>query len=131
MKKSIIIAIVAALPVFAQEVQPQQAPAPAPEVVAAPEAAPKQDRKAFMEARKAEFMAKFDADKNGKIDDNEKKAVREYFKAEFMNKFDADKDGKISDAEKEAIKAEFAKRAPKAPEFGKTGVRRQIGRAHV
>ncbi len=123
MKKSIIIAIVAALPVFAQEAQPQVAPAPQAAQVAP--AAPKMDRKAFIEARKAEFMAKFDANKDGKIDDNEKKAVKEYAKAEFMNKFDANKDGKIDDEEKKAVKAAFQKRGERKGKFqGKRGDRK-------
>ena len=55
-------------------------------------------RPELTEEQKAEMKAKFEARK-----------------AKFMEKFDADKDGKISDAEKEAIKAEFGKRCPKGP----------------
>lgn len=49
------------------------------------------------------FIATFDADKDGKIDDNEKKAIEDHFKAEYMNKYDVDKDGKIDDNEKKAL----------------------------
>lgn len=71
MTKNLIIALVAAIPVFAQEVAPVVAPASAP--------APMMDRKAFMEAHKAAFMVKFDTNKDGQLDDNEKKAVKEAF----------------------------------------------------
>jgi Ca2+-binding EF-hand superfamily protein len=62
------------------------------------------------------LLEKFDADKDGKLSDEERKtmrtemeAKREQFRAKMLEKFDADKDGKLSDAEKatmrEAMKA--------------------------
>ena len=133
MKKSLLIALFAAMPLMAQEC-PQK-----------PECADKKPccRKMVRPARpqlteeqkaemKAKFMEKFDADKDGQISDAEKEAIKAQFearkaemKAKFMEKFDADKDGQISDAEKEAAKAEFAKRGPKrGPKCGKKGPRR-------
>ena len=134
MKKSLLIALFAAMPLMAQDC-PQK-----------PECAPKkpccmkmhrghrpqltEEQKAEMKAKfeakqaqmKAKFMEKFDTDKDGQISDAEKAAIKAQFeakqaemKAKFMEKFDTDKDGKISDAEKEAIKAEFGKRCPKGP----------------
>ena len=109
MKKSLLIALFAAMPLMAQEA-PQK-----------PECAPQKpcchkmvrpQRPQLTEEQKAEMKAKFEA----------RKAE---MKAKLMEKFDADKDGKISDAEKEAIKAEFAKRGgKKGPKFGKKGPRR-------
>ena len=97
MKKSLLIALFAVLPVMAQDA-PQK-----PECASQKPCCRKMVRSArpqLTEEQKAEMKAK------------------------FMEKFDADKDGKISDAEKEAIKAEFAKRGPKGPKFGKKGPRR-------
>ena len=97
MKKSLLIALFAAMPLMAQDC-PQK-----------PECAPKKPccmkmhrghRPQLTEEQKADMNAKFEA----------KKAE---MKAKFMEKFDTDKDGKISDDEKEAIKAEFKKNAPK------------------
>ena len=132
MKKSLLIALFAAMPIMAQDC-PQK-----------PECAPKKpccmkmhrghrpqlteeqkaEMKAKFEAKKAEmkakFMEKFDTDKDGQISDAEKAAIKAQFeakqaemKAKFMEKFDTDNDGQISDAEKEAAKAEFKKNAPK------------------
>lgn len=143
MKKALLIALFAAMPLMAQDC-PQK-----------PECAPKKPccmkmhrghRPQLTEEQKAEmkakFMEKFDADKDGQISDAEKAAIKADFeakkaemkakfeakkaerKAKFMEKFDTDKDGQISDAEKEAIKAEFAKRGPKGPKCGKKGHRR-------
>ena len=79
-------------------------------------AEPADARKRGEEMRK-QFMAKFDKNKDGKIDDAEKKAVREEFgkrmedrKKEFMAKYDKNKDGKLDEAEKKAIAAEWQKR---------------------
>ena len=111
MKKSLLVALFAAMPLMAQEAAPQQ-PVVAPQMPAAPQMVmPHDPRPQLTEEQKAEMKAKFEA----------KKAER---KAKFMEKFDTDKDGKISDAEKEAIKAEFAKRGPKGPKCGKKGPRR-------
>ena len=131
MKKSLLIALFAAMPIMAQDC-PQK-----------PECAPKKpccmkmhrgQRPQLTEEQKAEmkakFMEKFDADKDGQISDAEKAAIKAQFeakqaemKAKFMEKFDTDKDGQISDAEKEAIKAEFKKNAPKFRKHDRKGPR--------
>ena len=131
MKKSLLIALFAAMPLMAQDC-PQK-----------PECAPQKPccmkmhrghRPQLTEEQKAEmkakFMEKFDTDKDGQISDAEKAAIKAQFeakqaemKAKFMEKFDTDKDGKISDAEKEAIKAEFKNNAPKFRKHGRHGKR--------
>lgn len=62
------------------------------------------------------IMAKFDANKDGQLDEQEKAAMKAAFearKAEFekkmLEKFDANKDGQLDDQEKSAMKEEFAK----------------------
>ena len=146
MKKSLLIALFAAMPLVAQECP--QKPCCAPQKPCCM----KMQRPQLTEEQKAEmkakFMEKFDADKDGQISDAEKEAIKAEFakrcpkrqrpeltdemkakfearkaemKAKFMEKFDADKDGQLSDAEKEAAKAEFQKHAPKC---GKKGHRR-------
>ena len=128
MKKSLLIALFAAMPLMAQDCpqKPECAPqhpccfgkmhrphGPRPELTEEQKA----EMKAKFEARRAEMLAKFDADKDGKLSEDERKAAREARKAEmkakFMEKFDTDKDGQLSDAEKEAAKAEFGKRGPR------------------
>lgn len=89
MKKSILIALFAAMPLFAQEAAPEAAaPAPAPEAAAAPEAGQPGcgcrrhhgQRPELTEEQKAEFRArmleKFDANKDGQLDEQEKEAMR-------------------------------------------------------
>ena len=83
MKKSLLIALFAAMPLVAQECP--QKPCCAPQKPCCM----KMQRPQLTEEQKAEMKAK------------------------FMEKFDADKDGQLSDAEKEAAKAEFQKRGPK------------------
>ena len=115
MKKSLLIALFAAMPIMAQDC-PQK-----------PECAPKKPccmkmhrghRPQLTEEQKAEMKAKFEA-------------RQAEMKAKFMEKFDADKDGQLSDEEKAAAKAEFKKNAPKfrkhdrkGPRFGKKAPRR-------
>ena len=56
---------------------------------------------------KAKFFAKYDKNKNGKIDADEKAAVRKDFAADpegDLKRFDKNKDGKIDDDELAAIK---------------------------
>ena len=141
MKKALLIALFAAMPIMAQECPKKPCCAPKKpccmKMMQRPQLTEEQkaEMKAKFEARKAQFMEKFDTDKDGKISDAEKEAVKAEMKAKFearkaerkakfMEKFDTDKDGQISDAEKEAIKAEFAKRGPKC---GKKGPRRPHG----
>ena len=90
MKNSILILLSAALPVFAQGPAPEAAPAP---VAPAPQVAP--------------------ADA----------------KAAFLAKYDADKDGKVSAAEAFAAKRDFMR--ANADKFGKKpGMRKHEGRRH-
>ncbi len=65
------------------------------------------------------LLEKFDADKDGKLSDDERKAARAEMKAmqekrqaAMLEKYDADKDGKLSDTEKATMKTDMeAKRA--------------------
>lgn len=57
-----------------------------------------------------EILEKYDKDKDGKLNEEERKAAMEARRAEFLKKFDKDGDGKLSDKEKEAARAEFQKR---------------------
>jgi hypothetical protein len=53
-----------------------------------------------------EMVEKFDANKDGKLDDAEKSQLRAAFaqkKAEKLAKFDSNKDGKLDDAERTAM----------------------------
>lgn len=63
-----------------------------------------EERKAAGEARKAEMLKKFDKDGDGKLNEAERKAAGEARRAEFMKKFDKDGDGKLSDDEKAAMR---------------------------
>ncbi|MFT6181607.1 MAG: DnaJ-domain-containing protein 1 [Akkermansiaceae bacterium] len=63
-----------------------------------------EERKTAMEARKAEMMKKFDKDGDGKLNEEERKAAGEARKAEMMKKFDKDGDGNLSDDEKAAMR---------------------------
>ena len=133
MKKSLLVALFAAMPLLAQECPKMPECGKARPCCAKKMNRPqlseeqKAEMKAKFEARKAEMLAKFDADKDGKLSEDERKAAHEARKAEmkakFMEKFDADKDGQLSDAEKEAVKADFEKNAPKFHKRGPKGPR--------
>jgi len=56
-----------------------------------------------------QWLEKFDANKDGKLDKEERELLIAYRKAEFMKKFDKNGDGKICDKEKKAA-AEAMKR---------------------
>ena len=49
-----------------------------------------------------QLLEKFDANKDGKLDKEERKLLVAYRKAEFMKRFDKNGDGKICDKEKKA-----------------------------
>ena len=133
MKKSLLVALFAAMPLLAQECPKMPECGKARPCCAKKMNRPqlseeqKAEMKAKFEARKAEMLAKFDADKDGQLSADERKAAHEAHKAEmkakFMEKFDADKDGQLSDAEKEAVKADFEKNAPKFHKRGPKGPR--------
>ncbi len=111
--KNILIALaVAALPALAQD-----APAPCQKECGAPKCHRPCGPKPGMHKH---MMEKFDANKDGQLDEQEKEAMKAEFeakkaerKAKFMEKFDVNKDGQIDDQEKEAIKAEFEARQGK------------------
>jgi hypothetical protein len=67
------------------------------------------------------IMEKFDANKDGKLDETEKtaaKAAREKHKQEKLAKYDTNHDGQLDDAEKTAMKADRkAKWAEKKKQF--------------
>lgn len=133
MKKSLLIALFAVLPVMAQDCPDKPECAPRHHYCFGKMHRPqlteeqKAEMKAKFEARKAEMLAKFDTNKDGQLSDDERKAAHEArkaaFEAKLLEKFDADKDGKLSDAEKENIKADFAKHAPKFHKHGPKGPR--------
>lgn len=55
-------------------------------------------------------LEKYDANKNGQLDPDEKAAFerdREARRAEFVKRFDTDGDGQLSEAEKEAAREQF------------------------
>ena len=54
---------------------------------------------------RAKMLERFDANKDGQLDDQEREAAREARKAEMLQRFDTDKDGKLSDSEREAARS--------------------------
>ena len=63
------------------------------------------------------MLAKYDTNKDGKLDDSEKKAMREgwekrreEFKKQMLEKYDKNKDGKLDDDEKKAAREAFIQR---------------------
>lgn len=142
MKKAIFMALFAALPLMAQEPAPASCCKPGADCCkpgaeccapAKPEGKPCCGKMhhgprhhQMSEEQKAQFMEKFDANKDGQIDEQEKEAIKAEFakhaeerKAKFMEKFDVNKDGQIDEQEKEAVKAEFGKHHQGRPGCGK------------
>ncbi len=129
MKTSIIITLMAALPLLGQE-----APTPAPECNNAP-TCNKSEGKGGMHGKKLrgemhkKMLEQFDTNKDGQLDDNEKSSMKESFEAKkaemkqkFMEKFDANKDGQLDDEEKKAMReaaearrGEMGGRGPRGP----------------
>ena len=106
MKKSILFALVAALPVFGQEA------APAPQVDA-----------------KAAFIAKYDADKDGKVCGKEAMAAKHDFMKANRDKFEGKKAGKRHgkhEGRRPMGPQMGGKFAPKAPKAGKPEGRRPM-----
>jgi hypothetical protein len=76
-----------------------------------------------------QWLEKFDANKDGKLDGEERKLLVAYRKAEFMKKFDANKDGKICDKEKKAAaEAMKRRRGGKKPEGQRAKLERKKGK---
>ncbi len=129
MQKSIILSLLVAMPMLAQEPVAAQetAPAPAPQTREASRPAKHGARKTGHPKR---GLARFDANKDGQLDDQELAAVKAAFEAnmakrheKLLEKFDANKDGQLDDQEKAAMKA--AREAHKA-ERQQQGPRRDV-----
>lgn len=82
-------------------------------------AAQAEERKGPRPAHKVppEILAKFDTNKDGKLDEEERKAAREAHgemdparKQELLEKFDADGDGELNEDERATARAEMKKR---------------------
>ncbi len=137
--KNILIAIAfAAAPVFAQEAPqcPQFGNKPCAPKCERPHG-PRCHQKGDMHKK---MLEKFDANKDGQLDDQEKAAMKAEFEAmkaemekKLLEKFDANKDGQLDDQAKAAIQAEFeAKRGERQPGCGKgpKGPRHHKGHGH-
>ena len=155
MKTSLILAVVSALPLLAQEPAPQQETPAAPQGEQAPSQGMHRNRGHHMQGprgqhrgmmnpeQQKQMLEKFDADKDGKLSEEERKAMREEFmknrpqmpgrpgaqgqhgprrgmmdpeqQKQMLEKFDADKDGKLSEEERKAAREEFMKNRPQMP----------------
>jgi hypothetical protein len=81
---------------------------------------------------RAKFFAKYDKNKNGVIDEDEKDAIRKDFAAEpegDLKRFDKNQDGKLDDSEIAAIKAPASKKTEKTEKTGKKGKKSKEGEA--
>ncbi len=79
------------------------------------------DRRSRQEEQKKRFLEKYDKNRNGKLDDNEREIIHaEWTRAmkerraehhkRLLDKYDTNKDGKLDDDEKNAIRAEWSRR---------------------
>ena len=68
-----------------------------------------------------QWLEKFDANKDGKLDAEERKLLVAYRKAEFIKRFDKDGDGKIGPEEKKAAAEAMKKRRGGPKSEGKKG----------
>ena len=135
MKKSLFFALFAALPMMAQDAAPEQCPAQKPccKAMSCAPAKPCCGKHGERPDFRKMMLEKFDANKDGQLDDSEKAAAKAEFEAKraemkaafekkMLEKFDADKDGQLDDSEKAAAKAEFEKmRAERRGKCGKHG----------
>jgi hypothetical protein len=67
---------------------------------------------------KARMLERFDANKDGVLDPEEKAAAKAAFeqrRAEFVKRFDTNGDGKLDDTEREAARKEFRGRGHRDP----------------
>jgi Ca2+-binding EF-hand superfamily protein len=71
---------------------------------------PRMGRSHHARAMRGRMLEKYDANKNGQIDPEEKEAAkrdREARRAEMLQRFDTDGDGKLNETEREAARQEF------------------------
>ena len=71
--------------------------------------------------KKEAFLAKHDADGDGKLSETERKAFHEARRAAVLAKHDADGDGELSEDERKAARAAFAKEHPRKARGMKRG----------
>ena len=69
------------------------------------------DQEQRMQAKRAERMAMFDANKDGQLDDEERKMMREARVAGMVDHMDTDRDGKLNQAEFDTAMARFQRSA--------------------
>ncbi len=152
MKNTIIAALIAAMPVLAQDApQPEGTPAaPQPRHWGAGGMMPgremsEEDRAAMREEMQRRMMERFDTDKDGQISSEERAAAHAEMnnrrpqgpegrvhpgnrrrphseRPEMIERFDTDKDGQLSEAEREAARAAVQERRG---ERGQRGPRRR------
>ncbi|NNM26623.1 MAG: hypothetical protein HKO59_11680, partial [Phycisphaerales bacterium] len=79
------------------------------------------DRRAAMQARRAEMIARFDADGDGRLTGEERTAARSANRAEIMERFDADGDGRLSREERRVAMKELPRRRRHRGHAGQAG----------
>lgn len=131
MYKSFLIAVALIAPIMGQDTTPTPPSAPAASAHHG-DGAHRGDMVRTHIARML-VMDKYDANKDGKLDDTEKAVVkaeadklRQARRAEMLAKFDKDSDGKLSDEEKKAMRAAREAR----PEGKKGEGKRGEGKKH-
>jgi hypothetical protein len=101
MKKHIIAALALAI-VGSVSVQAQDESAkPKPPTEGARQGRPGGPRG---EGMRAQMLEKYDANKDGKLDESERETMRKEREAEMVKRFDKNGDGKLDDAEREAAR---------------------------
>ena len=73
---------------------------------------------------RSKFFAKYDKNKNGVIDDDEKDAIKKDFAAApegDLKRYDTNHDGKLDNSEIAAVKAPTGKKTEKGEKTGKKG----------
>lgn len=76
---------------------------------AAPAAQAENPLAAIRKEHHQENLAKYDADKDGKLSKEERQAMFKAKREEMLAKYDANKDGKLDESEREAMHAELRK----------------------
>ncbi len=133
MKQSILLALLAALPLVAQE-ESQGTPGARPGCHCVCPCGVRPHHRGPGPEMRAKMRVNFDANKDGQLDEQEKAAMRAEWakrhqerRAEMLEKFDANKDGQLDEQEKAAMREHFGNgprrgprchRAPKGPRCG-------------